>query len=230
MGIINFNLIRLSGEKKIKADFDELLIIGYAGRNMGKTLEHIKELEKELGVIPPKRIPTIFHCSDSLLTQKENLQFVGKKTAGEVEYVIVLIDGKIYIGIGSDHTDRELESASVLKSKQVCAKPIGIDLWDYDEVKDHWDEIKLVSTQIIDGEEILYQEGTLADILTPERILEELLQRVGNIKNSVIYSGTVPLLNGFKYGQVFKGEMIDAKLKRKLTFKYNILELGEEEK
>lgn len=230
MSTIKFNLNKLDGIEEIEMNYDELLIIGYAGRDMEKTMEHIKELEEELGVAPPKKIPTIFQCSNLILSQDENLQFVGNKTAGEIEYVIILIDGKKYIGIGSDHTDRELESVSVLKSKQVCPKPIGLDIWDYEEVKDHWDEIKLVSTQIVDGEEVVYQDGSLADILTPDKILDELYERVGNIKNSIIYSGTVPLVDGFKFGQTFKGEMIDTKLNRKLSLKYNIIEISEEER
>lgn len=230
MNTIKFNLHRIDGIEEVEMGYDELLIIGYAGRDMEKTMEHIKELEEELGVPAPKNIPTIFQCSNLLLTQEEDLQFIGNRTAGEIEYVIVLIDGKKYIGIGSDHTDRELESVSVLKSKQVCPKPIGLDIWDYEEVKDHWDEIKLVSTQVVDGKEVLYQDGSLADILMPDKILDELYKRVGNIKNSIIYSGTVPLLDGFKYGQVFKGEMIDPKLNRKLSLKYNIIEISEEER
>lgn len=230
MSTIKFNLHKLDGVTEITMNYDELLVIGYAGRDMDKTMEHIKELEEELGVAPPKQIPTIFQCSNLLLTQDEDLQFVGNMTSGEVEYVIVLIDGKIYIGIGSDHTDRHLESVSILKSKQVCAKPIGLDIWDYEDVKDHWDEIKLNSIQIIDGEDVVYQEGSLADILVPEKILEELYNRVGDIKNSIIFSGTVPLADGFKYGQYFKSEMVDHKLNRKLTLNYRVTEISEEER
>jgi len=230
MSTIKFNLHKLDGVTEITMNYDELLVIGYAGRDMDKTMEHIKELEEQLGVAPPKQIPTIFQCSNLLLTQDEDLQFVGNMTSGEVEYVIVLIDGKVYIGIGSDHTDRDLESVSVLKSKQVCAKPIGLDIWDYEDVKDHWDEIKLNSIQTIDGEDVVYQEGSLADILVPEKILEELYNRVGDIKNSIIFSGTVPLADGFKYGQYFKSEMVDHKLNRKLTLNYKIAEISEEER
>lgn len=230
MSNIKFNLHKLDGVTEINMNYDELLVIGYAGRDMEKTMEHIKELEEELGVAPPKKIPTIFQCSNLLLTQDEDLEFVGNMTSGEVEYVIVLIDGKVYIGIGSDHTDRDLESVSVLKSKQVCAKPIGLDIWDYEDVKDHWDDIKLNSIQTIDGEDVAYQAGSLADILVPEKILEELYNRVGDIKNSIIFSGTVPLADGFKYGQYFKGEMVDHKLNRKLTLNYKVIEISEEER
>lgn len=33
--------------------YNQLLAIGYAGRNIAKTMEHIKELEEQLGVPAP---------------------------------------------------------------------------------------------------------------------------------------------------------------------------------
>jgi len=227
---MKFNLKKLQGNEELNLTFDELLVIGYAGRNIEKTMEHIKELEEQLGVPAPKQIPTIFECSHEILTQEKDIKFIGNKTSGEVEYIIVLVDGKPYIGLGSDHTDRELESVSVLKSKQVCPKPISTDLWDYDEVKDHWDQIKLVSYQTINDEIIQYQDGSLADILPVEKILSELSERVGEIRNSIIYSGTVPLKNGFKYGNKFRCEMVDNVLSRKLELEYNINVISEEER
>lgn len=230
MKSINFKLKRLSGEENLTLNYDELLVIGYAGRNMEKTMEHIKELEEQLGVPAPKRIPTIFECSHEVLTQEKDIKFVGSKTSGEVEYVIVLSNGKIYIGLGSDHTDRELESVSVPKSKQVCPKPICTELWDYSDLKDHWEQIKLISYQTINGVENKYQDGTLADILPVEKILEELKERVGEIQNSIIYSGTVPLLKGFAYGDNFRCMMVDEVLDRTLTLDYNVHVISEEER
>ncbi|WP_372999296.1 DUF2848 family protein [Lutispora sp.] len=230
MKTINFKLQRMSGEEDLALSYDELLVIGYAGRNMEKTMEHIKELEEQLGVPAPKKIPTIFECSHELLTQEKDIKFVGSKTSGEVEYVIVLYNDNIYIGLGSDHTDRELESVSVPKAKQVCPKPISKELWDYNDLKDHWDSIKLISYQTINGVEEVYQDGTLADILPVEKILEELKERVGDIKNSIIYSGTVPLLKGFAYGDNFRCMMVDEVLNRTIALDYNVQVISEEER
>lgn len=227
---ISFTLHTLSGTRTIDMPYQNLFAIGYAGRNIEKTLEHIRELEVELGVPAPKKIPTIFQCSNLLLTQDDSFHVVGARTCGEVEYIIVRCDGKTYIGVGSDHTDRDLESASVPKAKQVCPKPIGCDIWDYEELKDHWDDIEISSYQTVNGAEILYQKGTLADILPVETILKELAERVGDIGNSIIFSGTVPALNGFKFGSSFRGEMIDRKLSRTITCTYHVAVISEEER
>lgn len=231
MSLINFRLHRGGQVSELAVEYSDLIVIGYAGRNIAKTMEHIKELEEELGVPAPKKIPTIFQCSNMLLTQEEEIHFIGNDSCGEVEYIIVVQGDRLYIGLGSDHTDRKLESLSVPKAKQVCPKPISRDLWDYQDLADHWDQIKLVSYQTVDGEEVPYQRGGVIDILPPETILSELKTRFGSdISHSIIYSGTVPVLNGFKYGSRFRCEMIDEKLDRKLELCYNIKVISEEER
>lgn len=230
MSTMNFTLVTSKGESSMHFSYERVFAIGYAGRNMEKTMEHIHELERDLGVPAPKKIPTIFQCSNSTLTQEKDLSFLGKKTCGEVEYVIIIKDGKVYIGVGSDHTDRDLESINVPKAKQICAKPICHVVWDYEELKDHWDEIELNSWQTVGGKEIPYQKGTLADILPVDRILKELDERVGGINNCVIFSGTVPVLAGFRFGDAFRYEMVDRKLDRKLVSEYNVDVITEEER
>ena len=230
MSKMAFTLVTKEGTTPLQMEYERVFAIGYAGRNMEKTMEHIRELEKNLGVPAPKKIPTIFQCGNYVLTQEKDLAVIGEKTCGEVEYVIVLDHGKIYIGVGSDHTDRELEAASVPKAKQICAKPICDTLWAYEEMKDHWDGIQLNSWQTVDGQEIPYQKGTLADILPVEVILKELNERAGGIDNCIIFSGTVPVLDGFRFGTNFRYEMVDSTLGRTLGSDYNVIAISEEER
>lgn len=225
-----FQVVRKSGTEEIEINYDAVFAIGYAGRDMDKTMLHIKELKEQLGVPAPKKIPTIFQCGNYVLTQEPKLHFIGDKTCGEAEYVLIAANGKIYVGIGSDHTDRALESTSVPKAKQICAKPIGKELWDYEELLEHWETIKLNSYQMVDGKEILYQQGALSDILAPEKIIKELEERVGGITNAVIYSGTVPLSDGFRYGTNFRCEMVDEVMGRKLSLNYEVIAISEEER
>lgn len=230
MSSIRFNLHEKGKITDLDVMYDSLYAIGYAGRNIEKTMEHIKELEEKLGVPAPKLIPTIFQMSNMLLTKDKDIDFVGNDTCGEVEYIIITQGEKIYIGLGSDHTDRKLEAQSVPKAKQVAPKPIAVDVWNYEEIKDHWDDIKLVSYQLIDGKEVVYQEGSLADILPVESILEEMHKRIGPVKNSIIFSGTVPVKDGFKFGSNFRCEMNDNVLGRSLKFGYNVNVITEEER
>lgn len=207
-----------SGEYPIDINPSRVFVIGYSGSNMEKIMEHIKELEEKLGVEPPAKIPTIFEVSKEIVTSNIDLYFVGEKTSGECEYVILKKDGKFYIGLGSDHTDRDLESVSITKAKQVSLKPIAKRIWEYDEIKDHIKEIELNSKY--DGK--YYQKGTLADILSLEEIIKELSDRVGELQDCIIFSGTVPLVDDYVYGEKFYLELIDNVLGRKITTEYSV--------
>ena len=225
---MDFTIVRTNGREPLHLGHARLFAIGYAGRNTEKTMEHIRELEREFGVPAPKRVPTIFSLGRYLLTQERDLLFAGRDSCGEVEFVIVVSSGRICIGLGSDHTDRRLEAEDILKAKQVCAKPVGSELWDYAELRDHWDGIRLLSWQTVDGVEIPYQDGTLADILPVETILGELRQRAGCTGDCVVFSGTVPLLDGFRFGSNFRCAMVDEVLGRRLEMDYNITAAEEE--
>lgn len=227
--MMRFMLETMEGMREFPVEVDRVFAIGYAGRDREKTLAHIRELERELGVPAPKRIPTIFQCGTNVLTQEERLDCLGEKTCGEVEYVIVVQEGAIYIGVGSDHTDRALEATDVPRAKQICPKPVSGVLWPYEELKDHWDSIHLRSWQTVDGGETAYQDGTLAEILPVETILAELNERVGDMDHCVIFSGTVPLLKGFCFGNRFRYEMHDAVLSRTLSGAYEVRVMKEEQ-
>ena len=69
MSKINFTLEKANGSEALELNYERVFAIGYAGRNMEKTMEHIKELEEQLGVPAPKRIPTIFQCGNSTSPQ-----------------------------------------------------------------------------------------------------------------------------------------------------------------
>ena len=50
----------------------------------------------------------------------------------------------------------------------MCDKPMAPVLWELEDVADHWDRMILRAHAWIDGERVLYQEGTL-DCMLPGR-------------------------------------------------------------
>lgn len=221
----HYNVITKDGKKAHELNLEKLIVVGFAGKDIEKTMEHIRELEAE-GIKCPTNVPVVYECSKRILTTDDTIDVIADKTSGEVEYLILVHDGKYYIGIGSDHTDRDLEAVSIHKSKQACLKPYTTDFWAYDEIKDHFEEIKLVATQVIDGKEVEYQAGVTGDLLPLERIISEVEKEVST-QNSLIYTGTVPLLDGFKYGEKFTGKLVDEKLNRELTISYDVNVIAE---
>jgi len=197
-----------------------LYLIGYAGRDTAAQQAHIRELWEQYGIPAPAKTPSIFICDACLLTQRSDLHFVGGDTSGEAECVLFLQEGELFVGVGSDHTDRALESESVPKAKQVCPKPVGGTLWAFDGVRSHWDELQL-SAWIGDGEtETLYQQGSLAELLPPGQVLSELFARAGAIDPAAIYCGTVPVIGSIRGAKRFRCELYDPVLGRRLTCAY----------
>ena len=80
--------------------------------------------------------------------------------------------GRTFVGLGSDHTDRKVETYSVTVSKQMCDKPVAPELWELEDVIDHWDRMILRAFAWIKGERVLYQEGTLDAMLPVKQLIE----------------------------------------------------------
>lgn len=217
---MKFNVVSKNGTRQEEMELKSLLVVGFAGKDIEKTMEHIRELEAE-GVKCPRKVPVLYQCDPQIVTEKDEIEVIGHKTSGEVEYLILVKDGKYYIGVGSDHTDRDLEAISIHKSKQVCLKPYAHDFWEYDEIKDHFDDIKLVSSQVVDGKTVEYQSGVTSDLLPMQHIIDELKKEV-DVDNSLIYTGTVPLKDGFKFGEVFSCKLVDEKLNREICLSYKV--------
>ena len=68
----------------------------------------------------------------------------------------------LWLGIGSDHTDRKAETMGIALSKQLCAKVVGKTLWRLDEVARHWEQLILRAYVTIGGRYMKYQEGPLS--------------------------------------------------------------------
>jgi hypothetical protein len=187
----------------ITLDAPRLIIAGYTGRNAGAVAAHIEELAA-IGILPPASVPAFFELDPRLVTSDPEVGISGSNTSGEVEPVLIRHDGHHYLGVGSDHTDRDLERTDIAASKAACPKPVGqhvIALPDDLEAVD-WDVIEVESD--IDGEP--YQRGSLAALRTPTDLLSRMTGTLGEITDDlVMFCGTVPLLSGaFRPGRLWR--------------------------
>ena len=143
---------------------DQAVVAGWTGRDPVARDKHIAELEA-IGIARPATTPIYYRVSARRLTTEDEIEVCGSDSSGEVEFVLIGWQGRIFVGLGSDHTDRKVESYSVTVSKQMCDKPIASSLWELEEVIDHWDRLILRSHAWIGGKRELYQEGTLDAML-----------------------------------------------------------------
>lgn len=197
-----------------------VVVAGWTGRNMDAVQHHIDELAA-LGIAPPSKVPLYYRVASSLLTQADTIEVVGRGTSGEVEPLLVRANSRTYFGLASDHTDRDLERHSVAASKQACAKPIATELWDFDEIKGHLDDITLRCVIEEDGREILYQEGTLANI----RPLAELCDGAGFTDGTAMLCGTFAAIGGVRPASQYRMEAFDPTNGKAIALTYGVVAL-----
>lgn len=189
---------------------------------------HIKELEA-LGVKRPKTVPIFYRNAAALLTAAPSIEVVGDKSSGEVEFVLFSLADGLWVGVGSDHTDRKAETINVTLSKQMCAKPVGPKLWRYDEIRPHWDKLTLRSFVPGDGgKPRLYQEGPVTNMRSPEELMG-LYTSGGTLPpGTAMFCGTFAVHGGISYSGTFDMELEDPVLDRKLGHSYRIVQLPDE--
>lgn len=202
----------------------EIINAGYTGRNQAAVQAHIDEL-KAVGVPAPDKIPTYYTKAARLLTTDDGFYAVDKENTGECEYVLLIAeDGKIYVGVGSDHTDRALERTNIPKAKQMCPNFISRNIWRYEDVKDNWDKMEMRSW-INGNRSTLLQETTLDAFMTPEDLMERVKVLCGGKlePGTVIFSGTVGgLIEGYPFSDNFEVELLNPANGEKLVCKYDI--------
>jgi hypothetical protein len=199
------------------------VIAGWTGRDPIARDKHIAELE-ELGVPRPASTPIYYRVSATRLTTAEVIECSGDESSGEVEFVLLRAGGQIYVGVGSDHTDRKVETYNITVSKQMCDKPIAATLWPFDEVEAHWDQLILRSYAVIGGERQLYQEGTLAGMLPAAELIE---RGFGSPlpEGTVLFGGTFAAIGGIRPATRFEFEVEDPVLGRSIAAGYDIVTL-----
>jgi hypothetical protein len=103
----------------------------------------------------------------ALLTSDNAIEVLGDQSSGEAECVVYSLDDGLFVGVGSDHTDRKAEAVGVSLSKQMCAKPVSREVWQLEDVAVHWDKLVLRSYVSTEGRRRLYQEGPVAAMRPP---------------------------------------------------------------
>jgi hypothetical protein len=192
------------------------VIAGWTGRDQKGVARHVAEL-KMLGVAAPSTTPLFYRVSASRLTAAAEIECCGEDSSGEVEAVVIRSGGFLWVGVGSDHTDRALEAYGVAAAKQACDKPLATELWAFDDVAPHWDSLVLRSWA--DGR--LYQEGTTQALLDPR----DLIQRYASgplPEETAMFCGTLPANGGILAARRFSFELEDPVLGRSIRHEYQV--------
>jgi len=208
--------------RQVEVTFNSVIVAGWAGRDMAAIEHHIEELAA-IGVPRPSSVPLYYRIAENQLTQASNVQALGEESSGEVETFVFAVDGEMYVSIASDHTDRKLETVSVAMSKQVCVKPVGAQAWRLADVAGHWDELIIRAYIVENGEQVLYQEGPLSTLRTPQDLIAGYTGGGAVLPEGAgMTCGTVAAIGGIRPAADFTMELHDPRLNRTLRHRYQV--------
>jgi hypothetical protein len=203
---------------------DQAVMAGWTGRDPVARDKHIAELEA-IGIARPATVPIYYRVAARRLTMADSIEVSGGETSGEVEFVLIGWQGRIFVGVGSDHTDRKVETYSVTVSKQMCDKPMASVLWELEDVVAHWDQMILRAWAWIGGARVLYQEGTLDRMLGVKELVQRGFGPAGLPDGCAMFGGTFAAIGGIRPASRFEFELEDPVLKRRIGHAYDVVEL-----
>jgi hypothetical protein len=203
--------LQVVGEGAREIDIRWVLNGGYAGRDTAEVQHHVDELAA-LGVPGPERVPSLYPLSNFLISQGDSVQVPHEKTSGEAEWALVVGDGPedALVVAACDHTDRALETHGVAWSKQSAPDFLGTVAWRWSDVGDRFDDFSLRAWVTSHGVEELIQDGSPAQLLSPDYWLDELQQAGLARPGTLLMSGTIPMLSGVdQFADAWRVELAD---------------------
>ena len=203
------------------ASIDRLIVAGWTGRDLDAVEQHIAELAA-VGVRRPATVPCFYRLGANLLTHAPAIDVAGCHSSGEVEVVLISLAEGLHVGVGSDHTDRRVETYGVTVSKQMCPKPVSRELWAFRDIESHWDDLVLRSWVTRQGTRELYQEGPVSRMLAADDLIGRYLGGRGDALpvGTAMYCGTLTVNGAIRGGERFEIELEDPRLKRTLRHAY----------
>ena len=221
---LTFTIDDQGAPTRLTLAIDQAVIAGWTGRDPVARDKHIAELEA-IGIARPATTPIYYRVSACRITTADSIEVCGGDSSGEVEFVLIGWQGRIFVGLGSDHTDRKVETYNVTVSKQMCEKPMAGELWELEDVIDHWDRMILRAFAWINGERVLYQEGTLDAMLPVKQLIEGKFGKSGLPDGCAMFGGTFAAKGGIRPASRFEYELEDPVLKRSIRHAYDVIEM-----
>ena len=204
---LTFTIDDRGAPTRLTLAIDRAVIAGWTGPRSGGARQAYRRNWKRSGIARPASTPIYYRVSACRITTEDSIEVAGGDSSGEVEFVLIGWQGRTFVGLGSDHTDRKVESYSVTVSKQMCDKPMASELWELEDVIDHWDQMILRSFAWIHGERVLYQEGTLDAMLPVKTLIEGQFGKSGLPDGCAMFGGTFAAKGGIRPASRFEIEL-----------------------
>ena len=218
---IEFRCWRDGHSEQRAVRIEQCVIAGWTGRDRVALEKHIAELEA-IGVKRPATTPIFYRVAAARVTTDEVIEAVGDASSGEAEFVLVRFGGELWVGAGSDHTDRAFEVHGITASKQMCDKPVAPELWLFSDVEDHWDRLILRSFAVDGGRRAPYQEGPVTAMLDPRDLVGRYTEGKDLPDGTIMFCGTLAAHGGIRAAERFEYELEDPVSGRAIRSGYDV--------
>ena len=183
-----------------------------------------------------------YRISPYLLTTDESIDVQGPLTGGEVEAVALFTGESVFVGVGSDQCDREMDAYYLEKPKQMCPHPLSRKVWKLDDVQDHWDELRLESQVRVGDDVVNLHRFSMSELVPLETWIDYCDLRTGPFA-TVFYCGTgatvpelenelerlgLPPETAHGVGDEFRMRLYDPVLDREIRHSYIVNVLGDD--
>jgi hypothetical protein len=224
--VLEFKVEKGGNESLLELEIKRLVHCGRTARDQLRLPQHAALAPSATGDRRPVHGAIAFLVPAVNATHSQKIQAYDVKNNAEVEPVIFFDEQeRMYITVGSDHADRNLESTAGPKSKLWMPKIISGEAWLYEHVKDHWDYLILRMWGYPESIRKPYMDDKISEILSPEALLKVVREQCNlpDFKNTVIFCGSVPYLTeGPLWSQAWDFEMFDPVLNRKISHHYDV--------
>jgi len=224
---LSLDIQSVSGTRRAQFPIRRVYNLGSATRDPAVAVPHQEEVAKEgVQIALDVPAPRIYPMPRHLVRTDDELFVHCDETSGEVEIVLLVAD-RLYVGVGSDHTDRALERTSILWSKAVNANILAPVIWPWEDVAARWDQMVLRSW--VDGR--LYQDVGVNAFLSPADMLAVLRQRVASMpeRDFIVFGGTyVSVDKTLGYGRRWEFALDDPAGGRTIRHGYDVINIMDE--
>jgi hypothetical protein len=170
---IRLNIVGKTGTEERVIPIGSVSMARFTSRDLEGTRKKLDDMIAQEGRYSAACLanPSICRISRYLLTQDAEFDVQGALTGAEGEYVVIRIGNEVFISVGSDQCDREIDGIFPDKPKQMCPHPIARTAWPYAEVRDHWDKLRIYSELTCQGCTLTLQDASLATLVDCEYLL-----------------------------------------------------------
>jgi hypothetical protein len=170
---IRLNIVGKTGTEERVIPIGSVSMARFTSRDLEGTRKKLDDMIAQEGRYSAACLanPSICRISRYLLTQDAEFDVQGALTGAEGEYVVIRIGDEVFISVGSDQCDREIDGIFPDKPKQMCPHPIARTAWPYAEVRDHWDKLRIYSELTCQGCTLTLQDASLATLVDCEYLL-----------------------------------------------------------